>query len=90
MLKVWDIINEMENLTIEKPNDLKIGDVYIVMFKEEKYRATFISVLRGPQKKYKVKFYLYLFKKNEKDVLILSCNYVYINTIITIFCFSFF
>lgn len=67
LLKIWDVINEMENLTIAKPKNLKIGDVYIVDFNKEKYRATFISVICGPQKKYKVFLFILLLLKNIFD-----------------------
>ncbi|VVC33086.1 Hypothetical protein CINCED_3A021098 [Cinara cedri] len=51
--KMWNLVNEVIK-SLEKVNhkDLNIGDFYIVIYKNEKYRAKLIKFLNGKPKKY--------------------------------------
>jgi len=45
-------------------NNLVIGDIYIVIYQEEKYRGKLMESPCGPKKEYKVIYYFYLICNN--------------------------
>lgn len=62
MTVVWNTVNGKIKLASVFPDNLRIGDIYIVDYVDindkEKYRAKLISIIPGSQEKYKVKFCL--------------------------------
>lgn len=62
MLDIWHTVNSktVKLVNIEPPS-LKIDDIYIVEYKNEKYRAKLIHFLHGSREKYRVKYFLYNF-----------------------------
>jgi len=58
MFNIWHIVNsEKMKLANIDPCNLKIDDIYIVEYKNEKYRGKLIYFLHGSQEKYKVKYF---------------------------------
>lgn len=52
---MWNLVNEeIKSLEKVNPKDLIIGDFYIVVYKNEKYRAKLIYILRGSPENYQV------------------------------------
>jgi len=60
LLKLWKFVNNEISLIKTSENDLKIGDIYIVIYQDEKYRGKLMESLCGPKKEYKVMYYFYL------------------------------
>lgn len=54
MIDLWRVVNEQINLTRIDSTNLKMGEIYIVDIKEEKYRAKLLHIISESQKKYKV------------------------------------
>lgn len=57
MIDLWTVVNEQINLIRADSTNLKIGDIYIVHIKEEKYRAKLIHNLPESREKFKVKIF---------------------------------
>lgn len=59
---IWNIVNSKINITNVIESNLIVGEIYIVVHVNEKYRAKLIHLPSGHQKKYKV-CYLFLYNK---------------------------
>lgn len=54
---MWNIINDDKiNFINTNPSDLTIGDIYIVIYENENYRAKLTSIFHSPREKYRVKY----------------------------------
>lgn len=58
--KLWKFVNNEISLIKTSANNLVIGDIYIVIYQEEKYRGKLLESSCGPKREYKVMYYFYL------------------------------
>ncbi|XP_026807070.1 probable ATP-dependent RNA helicase spindle-E [Rhopalosiphum maidis] len=52
LINLWNFVNHKISLLKINPENLEIGNIYIVMHKNEKYRGKLMEIPHGPKKKY--------------------------------------